>query len=88
MTCWRRLRDWQAAGVWDKLHLAMLRRLREHDQIDWGRVSLDAASVPSPRGPGNRTQSNGSWQARKQAAPGRRCPRRSLGDHDHWRQPA
>jgi transposase len=35
MTCWRRLRDWQAAGVWDKLHLAMLIRLREHDQIDW-----------------------------------------------------
>jgi transposase len=20
MTCWRRLRDWQAAGVWDQLH--------------------------------------------------------------------
>jgi transposase len=50
MTCWRRLRDWQAAGVWEKLHLAMLRRLREHDQIDWERASLDAASVASPRG--------------------------------------
>lgn len=50
MTCWRRLRDWQAAGVWEHLHLAMLRRLREHDQIDWERASLDAASVPSPRG--------------------------------------
>jgi transposase len=50
MTCWRRLRDWQAAGVWERLHLAMLRRLREHDQIDWERASLDAASVPSPRG--------------------------------------
>ena len=50
MTCWRRLRDWQAAGVWEQLHLAMLRRLREHDQIDWERASLDAASVPSHRG--------------------------------------
>src|SRR3712207_9478596 len=20
MTCWRRLRDWQEAGVWDRLH--------------------------------------------------------------------
>jgi hypothetical protein len=28
----------------------MLRRLREHDQIDWERASLDAASVSSPRG--------------------------------------
>ncbi len=50
MTCWRRLRDWQAAGVWYRLHLAMLRRLREHDQIDWERASLDGASVSSPRG--------------------------------------
>lgn len=33
MTCWRRLRDWNAAGVWGKLHKAMLVRLREHDQI-------------------------------------------------------
>ncbi|WP_232734618.1 transposase, partial [Burkholderia glumae] len=41
--CWRRLRDWQAAGVWHRLHLAMLRRLREHDQIDWERASLDGA---------------------------------------------
>jgi transposase len=50
MTCWRRLRDWQAAGVWAKLHLALLRRLREHDQIDWSRASIDGASVASPRG--------------------------------------
>jgi transposase len=50
MTCWRRLRDWQAAGAWDQLHVAMLRRLREHDQIDWGRASIDGASVASPRG--------------------------------------
>ncbi len=28
----------------------MLRRLREHDQIDWERASLDVASVSSPRG--------------------------------------
>lgn len=50
MTCWRRLRDWQAAGVWERLHLVMLRRLREHDQIDWGCASLDGASISSPRG--------------------------------------
>lgn len=50
MTCWRRLRAWQATGVWKRLHLAMLRRLREHDQIDWKRASLDGTSVPSPQG--------------------------------------
>ncbi|WP_407973045.1 IS5 family transposase [Burkholderia pyrrocinia] len=56
MTCWRRLRAWQAAGVWQRLHLAMLRRLHEHDQIDWERASLGGASVSSPGGPGSRPQ--------------------------------
>ena len=49
MTCWRRLRDWQQSGVWDRLHKELLRRLRSYDQIDMSRVSVDAASVPSPR---------------------------------------
>ena len=34
MTCWRRLRDWQAAGVWDQLHRRLLDKLRAADQID------------------------------------------------------
>lgn len=50
MTCWRRLRDWQADGIWERLHLALLTRLREHDQIDWTRASIDGAAVASPRG--------------------------------------
>jgi transposase len=29
VTCWRRLRDWQAAGVWDRLHQTLLDRLGE-----------------------------------------------------------
>lgn len=56
MTCWRRLRDWSAAGVWEQLHQAMLVRLREHDQIDWSRASIDGSSVPSPRGARKRAQ--------------------------------
>jgi transposase len=50
MTCWRRLRDWQAAGVWDRLHRVLLDRLGEADRIDWSRASLDSASVPAKRG--------------------------------------
>lgn len=50
MTCWRRLRDWQAQGIWDHLHLALLTQLRQCDQIDWSRASIDGASVASPRG--------------------------------------
>ena len=50
MTCWRRLRDWQDAGVWEKLHRALLDRLVAADQIDWERACLDSASVPAKRG--------------------------------------
>ena len=50
VTCWRRLRDWQAAGVWDCLHGELLSRLREADRIDWSRAALDSASIPAKRG--------------------------------------
>ena len=50
MTCWRRLRDWQAAGVWDALPRTLLDRLGEAGQIDWSRASLDSASIPAQRG--------------------------------------
>jgi transposase len=49
-TCWRRLRDWQEAGVWEELHRVLLDRLGEADRIDWERASLDSASVSAKRG--------------------------------------
>jgi len=45
MSCWRRLRDWQEAGVWDELHELLLARLRAADQIDWSRVIVDSSSI-------------------------------------------
>ena len=50
MSCWRRLKEWQEAGVWERLHQKLLDRLGEADQIEWERASLDAASVAAPRG--------------------------------------
>jgi transposase len=50
VTCWRRLQEWQEAGVWAHLHRALLDRLGEADRIDWSRVSLDSASIPAKRG--------------------------------------
>src|SRR5215210_1115950 len=50
MTCWRRLRHWQEAGVWDALHRTLRDRLGAAGQIDWSRASLDWASVPAKRG--------------------------------------
>jgi len=50
MTCWRRLRDWQRAGVWDRLHQELLQRLADADKLDWSRAALDSASVPAKKG--------------------------------------
>jgi transposase len=50
MTCWRRLKEWNAAGVWERLHQRLLDRLGKADQIDWERASLDSASVAAPGG--------------------------------------
>ena len=50
MTCWRRLRDWQEAGVWAGLHRLLLERLSDAGQLDWSRASLDSASVAAKRG--------------------------------------
>jgi transposase len=50
MTCWRRLRDWHDAGVWDRLHQALLDDLGDADQIDWTRACVDSASVPAKKG--------------------------------------
>jgi transposase len=45
MTCWRRLRDWQADGTWARVHAALLARLHAAGQIDWSRAAVDSSSV-------------------------------------------
>jgi len=49
-TCWRRLRDWQAAGVWQRLHRVLLDKRGEAGRIDWSRASLDSARVRAQGG--------------------------------------
>lgn len=45
MSCWRRLRRWYLAGVWDKIHPILLAELNNADQIDWSRAVIDASIV-------------------------------------------
>lgn len=71
MTCWRRLRDWNEAGVWRKLHQVLLDELNAASAIDWSRAALDASSVPAKKGAtrparirrivANRAQSTMCW---------------------------
>jgi|ERR687898_656413 transposase len=49
-TCWRRLRDWQQAGVWERLHHRLLDWLGDDGQLDWARAAIDSVSVRARRG--------------------------------------
>ncbi len=50
MTCWRRVRDWQAAGVFEALHQAMLAHANSAGLIDFDRVIADASHVRAKKG--------------------------------------
>ncbi|MDQ1902706.1 IS5 family transposase [Paracoccus sp. WLY502] len=50
VTCWRRLRDWQLAGVWDQLHQVLLRQLHRAGHLDWTRACMDSASIAAKKG--------------------------------------
>ena len=63
MTCWRRLKEWQAAGVWQRLHRVFLERLGRAGEIDWSRAAVDSATVAAKKGakkpgPTRRTKAN------------------------------
>jgi len=45
MSCWRRLRDWQAAGVWQAIHHHLLDELRRADELDLSIVAADSGTV-------------------------------------------
>ena len=45
MTCWRRLRDWHQAGVWQRIWRFLLDELGLADAIDWQRAIVDSSSV-------------------------------------------
>ncbi|MFB7464793.1 IS5 family transposase [Streptomyces sp. NPDC056224] len=49
MTCWRRLKAWNKAGVWDRLHVILLERLRAAKQLDWSRPVIDSSHVRAAR---------------------------------------
>jgi transposase len=66
MTCWRRLRDWHEAGVWDRLHQELLAELHAAGHLDWSRAVIDGSHVRALKGgpkPG-RVRSTGHERAR------------------------
>ncbi len=80
--CWRRLRDWQQAGVWQKLHESLLSRLHGADRLDRSRACVDSASVRAVGGgEKDRPQSHGPGQIREQASRAHRGQRNTSVCH-------
>jgi len=50
MTCWRRLRDWQVCGFWDKLHQVLLQSLYDAGKINLSRVCIDSSHIQAKKG--------------------------------------
>jgi transposase len=51
MTCWRRLYEWQQAGVWQEVSKLLQTKLPEADKIDWSRALVgrhSQSSLPKP----------------------------------------
>jgi transposase len=80
MTCWRRLRDWQQAGIWDLMHFALLDWLARNDQIDWSRAVVDSCSVRAVCA-GDKTGPNPTDRANRGSKRHLICDGRGVGRH-------
>src|SRR6266540_4136320 len=79
-TCFRRLDAWQRAGVWERLHEALLVELRAAGEIEWSRAVADSSHVQAKKGAPRRARARltgpetarntTSWSTR----PGSRSP--------------
>jgi transposase len=49
MTCWRRLDEWNAAGVWKQLHVILLEELHRAEKLDLSRAVIDSSHVRAAR---------------------------------------
>ncbi|MGW5645371.1 IS5 family transposase [Saccharopolyspora sp. NPDC003752] len=49
-TCWRRLAEWQHAGVWEELQEVLLAKLRGAGQLDFSRATVDSSQIQAKRG--------------------------------------
>jgi transposase len=70
-TAHRRLSDWQRAGVFERLHRELLRKLNGTGKIDWGTAVIDGSRVRALQG------------GLDMPLAGRPCPHRLKAPPDH-----
>lgn len=49
-TCYRRMVEWQKAGVFERLHRLLVEELDQAGQIEWSRTVCDASHVQTKKG--------------------------------------
>src|SRR5256886_8090659 len=49
-TCYRRLDEWQKAGVWERLHALLLSELRAAGELEWARAVAHSRHVQAKKG--------------------------------------
>lgn len=67
--CWRRLRDWQQTGVWDRLHAVLLAKPRAAGNIDFSLPRDRRLIVDSCGWGGRKTGPNPTGRARPRPKP-------------------
>jgi transposase len=77
MSCWRRLRDWQLAGVWDLIHFAALDWLARYGCIGWSKAIVDSCSIRAVYG-GDQTGPNPTDRAKRGSKRHVICDRRGV----------
>jgi transposase len=71
-TCWRRLNDWEEAGIWLNIWRTFLGELDEQGRLSWEETFADGSFAPAKKGAhasekpnAERVQSGWWWQAAK-----------------------
>jgi transposase len=81
-TCYRRLDEWQQAGVWERLHAHLLAELHAAGAIEWSRAVADGSHVQAKKGAPKRARARltgpetapntiSSWTRTGSRSPGR-----------------
>lgn len=50
MAAWKKLHEWQEAGIWEHIHQAILSRLQKAGKLDWSKAAVDSSSIRATQG--------------------------------------
>jgi transposase len=78
VTCWRRLDEWQRAGVWERLQVELLSRLRAAGEIEWSRAVVDSSQIQAKKGAPRRARARSTEAVRAPSITSSSMPAGSL----------